>query len=63
MGVGKPCFVRAFPYKSEVVCNAIAGSGVTGLWAYLFAHKIAIPLEDIYILKGYDAVGEKGGYK
>jgi len=26
---------------------------------FLFAHKLAKPLEDIYILKGYDAVGEE----
>jgi len=25
----------------------------------LFAHKLAKPLKDIYILKGYDAVGEE----
>jgi len=28
----------------------------------LFAHKkLAKPLKDIYILKGYETVGEKGG--
>jgi len=45
--------------KCVVVCNAIAGSAVAGRWAYLFAHTKAIPLEDIYIQKGYETVGEE----
>ena len=46
--------------KSKVVCNAIAGSGVAELWAYLSAHTTAMLLRNNDIIIGYDTVGEKG---